>query len=88
MKNSPKLSVGDKTKNKQVVPRRIAPTKLDTLQHVRTELGAIYRQAKTGIISTTDLTRYCYALGEIRKIIIDLDIETRLSALEARHANH
>lgn len=66
-------------------PCRVAPIKLDTLRHIRDEMGRVYREARAGRIDTQDLTRFVYALDKLRAVVADLDLERRVAALEAAH---
>jgi len=56
---------------------------LTKLSHLRTELAALYREARTGKIDTQDATRLAYLLQILAKIIETGDIEKRLEQLEA-----
>ena len=90
LENTAMATSGGKTKKAEAVlyPPRLRPTKLDTIKNVRTELGRLYRDAREGRIATADATRLAFILGEIRKAIVDADIEARLTALESDHANY
>lgn len=56
---------------------------LTKLSHVRTEVAALYREARRGQIDTQDATRLAYLLQILAKIIETGDIERRLELLEA-----
>ena len=62
---------------------RTPPIKLDTLRHLRDELGRVYREARVGKIATQDATRLAYMLGQLREVVMAMDIESRIAALEA-----
>jgi hypothetical protein len=67
-----------KLKSKSVP--RVGP--LNTVGHVVTELGKVYRAARAGRLDTLDGTRLASVLREIRSAIESDDIEKRLTALE------
>ena len=56
--------------------------KLDTVVGVRQEQALIYREARTGKLETSDLTKLMYCLNIIRQTIESGEIEVRLDALE------
>jgi hypothetical protein len=58
--------------------------KLDTLTGVRQEMARIYRASRRGEMSTTDLTRFVFALQAIARVISNSDLEQRIRLLEAR----
>lgn len=62
---------------------RTPPIKLDSLRNLRDELGRVYREARCGRIPTQDATRLAFILGQLRELVVVMDIETRLAALEA-----
>jgi hypothetical protein len=61
---------------------RVRPIRLDTLSAIRTELGSIYRLARAGRITTSDLTKFAYTLRQLADMTALVDLELRLSALE------
>lgn len=61
---------------------RTPPIKLDTLRHLRDELGRVYREARVGKIATQDATRLAFMLGQLRETVMAMDIESRIAALE------
>lgn len=69
----------------RLVRARVQPIKLATLRDLRDELGRLYRQARSGIIQTQDATRLAFVLGQLRELLVVIDIEERLKALEERH---
>lgn len=79
----------DGASGKPDTPRllRTPPVKLHTLQNIRDELGRVYRQARIGKLPTQDATRLAYLLGEMRQMIMAMDIEARITQLE-RNRNH
>jgi hypothetical protein len=67
-----------------LVPR-VAPlqrTPLKTLEHVKRELGRVYRAMKAGAIEHADGTKRAYVLGQLSDVIEKADLERRLEALE------
>jgi len=80
--------VGKKTKlaaRQQLVVVKVPQIPLATLQHVRNELARIYREARCGLLDPSDLTKFSFSLGELRKLIVDMDLEARIAALENNH---
>ncbi len=55
---------------------------LDTANDVKRELSKLYREARSGLVATSDATKLGWLLGEIRKTIETNDIEQRLEQLE------
>lgn len=55
---------------------------LDTANDVKRELSKLYREARSGIVATSDATKLGWLLGEIRKTIETSDIEKRIEQLE------
>lgn len=56
--------------------------KLDTANDVKKELSKLYREARSGLVATSDATKLGWLLGEIRKTIETSDIEKRIEQLE------
>lgn len=68
--NRAHVTVEGTTGNPVLPPRRrVRPIRLDTLSAVRTELAAVYRLARHGHISTSDLTRLAYTLRILSDLI-------------------
>lgn len=80
----PVTMAGETGKAVSTPAKRIPPIKLDTLRNIRDEMGRVYREARAGSIDTRDLTRFCFALTQLRDVVIALDIEIRIEALEGR----
>ena len=59
---------------------RIGP--LDTVGHVVTELGRVYRMARRGEMDMADAKSCTYVLREVRCALEASDIERRLDLLE------
>ena len=55
---------------------------LDTANDVKKELSRLYREARSGLVATSDATKLGWLLGEIRKTIETSDIEKRIEELE------
>ena len=62
------------------IPRQRTPLK--TLEHVKAELGRVYRGMKSGAIAHEDGTKRAFVLGQLGKVIEMADLERRLEALE------
>ena len=58
--------------------------RLNTIGHVASELGKIYRSARKGDLDCLDAVRLAGVLRELRSTIELGDIERRLAALEAQ----
>jgi hypothetical protein len=86
MQNRQPATIDGGTGKVVLVPRRIAPIKLDTLRHIRDEMGRIYREARNGKMDTQDLTRLCFALDKLKDIAVAIDFETRIGALEEKES--
>ena len=64
---------------------------LDTLAGVRTEMVRLYRLALNGKIRSDEMTRFIYALKEIRACLeaeILTDVQQRLALLSRDTDNH
>jgi len=64
---------------------------LDTLAGVRTEMARLYRLALNGRIPSDEMTRFIYALKEIRACLeaeILTDVQQRLAVLSRDIGNH
>lgn len=66
---------------------RTPPIKLDSLRNLRDELGRVYREARIGKIQTQDATRLAFILGQLRELVMAMEIESRIAALEAANGN-
>ena len=56
--------------------------RLGTIKQIRSELGAVYRLARTGKIASGEATRLCYILNILANMTLDADIEGRIETLE------
>ena len=61
---------------------------LTKMQHVRAELAAVYREARTGKLHVADGTRLCFILQVLAKIIEGGELEQRIEALEAAQGDN
>lgn len=67
-----------------LAPTRTPPIKLDTLRNLRDEMGRVYRETRAGKIQTQDATRLVFVLDKLRDVLMAMDIEKRIEALEER----
>ena len=58
--------------------------KLNALEDVRREMASVYREARGGIIDTSEAGRLAYILSGIDKLIEATDIEKRLQLMERK----
>jgi hypothetical protein len=83
------MSLTQKPKAEVLPPRNgIA---LDTLAGVRSEMARLYRLALNGRIRSDEMTRFIYALKEIRACLeaeILTDVQHRLASLSRDMENH
>lgn len=63
-------------------PSRNRPGALNSLRRVRSELAAVYRDARVGRISAAELTRFAYALNVLARLLESEQQEARIEALE------
>ncbi|MDR2875419.1 MAG: hypothetical protein LBV44_05765 [Methylobacillus sp.] len=70
------------TQTVMVLPTPVRKINLHNLVAVRTEAAAVYRGMRSGDIKSQDGARLIYALGEIKKMFIEIEFEQRLRALE------
>ena len=63
--------------------RNVRIGRLDTVGHVVTELGKVYRATRQGKMDMGDAKSLTYVLREIRCALEAGDLERRLDALEA-----
>lgn len=82
--NRPPATLDGQTGNVVSTPRRerVRPIRLDTLAAIRSELGTVYRLARTGRISTSDLTKFAFALRQLADMTVALELEARITRLE------
>lgn len=59
--------------------------KLDTLQDVRREMAKVYREARSGLVTSSDATKLVWVLQAVGKVIEGSDLEQRIEALEKQH---
>ncbi len=59
---------------------------LDTVSDVKREMAKVYREARSGIIGTQDLTKLTWCLQAVAKVIETSDIEQRIEQLEQQAA--
>jgi hypothetical protein len=62
-------------------PRKI---KLNAQEDVKREMAKLYREARGGIIDTSEAGRLAYILSGIGKLIEATDIEKRLEQMERK----
>jgi hypothetical protein len=82
MGNRQPLTVDGKTGNVVLAPTRTPPIKLDSLRHLRDEMGRVYREARAGKIDPQHASRLVFMLGELRKLHEAIELEERIEALE------
>lgn len=82
MGNRQPLTLDSKTGNVVLTPTRTPPIKLDSLRHLRDEMGRVYREARAGKLNPQDATRLVFVLGELRKLYEAIELEERIAALE------
>ena len=84
-----RMSLTQKPKVEVLSPRNKMP--LDTLVGVRGEMARLYRLALNGRIASDEMTRFIYALKEIRACLeaeILTDVQQRLVVLSRNMDNH
>ena len=59
-------------------------TKLNELEDVRREMARVYREARGGMIDSSEAGRLAYILTGIGKLIEATEIEKRLSQMERK----
>lgn len=84
MANRPLATIDSKSGKAVMTIPRTPPLKLDSLRSIRDELGRVYRQARVGKLDTQDGTRLVYMLDKLRDLVIVIELEERLTALEER----
>jgi len=55
---------------------------LDTVQDVKREMAKVYRECRSNMIDAQTGTKLTWILGEIKKTIVDNELEQRIEALE------
>jgi hypothetical protein len=83
------MSLSQKPKAEVLSPRN--KMALDTLVGIRGEMARLYRLALNGRIPSDEMTRFIYALKEIRACLEAetlIDVEQRLAALSRDMGNH
>jgi hypothetical protein len=63
-------------------PRRI---NLDSLDNVRREVARLYREARSGMLPTSEATRLAFLLQVLAKLHEVTTLERRIAALEVAH---
>ena len=84
------MTLTHKPKSEVLPPSRNAVA-LDTLAGVRTEMSRLYRLALNGRIRSDEMTRFIYALKEIRACLeaeLLTDVQQRLVLLSRDMDNH
>ena len=56
---------------------------LSTSQQIRKEMSKIYRESRSGLLPTNDLTKLIYSLNLINRVLETGDLEQRLEKLES-----
>src|SRR6476620_6988265 len=83
------MSLVNKSKAEVLPPRNAMA--LDTLAGVRSEMSRLYRLALNGRIRSDEMTRFIYALKEIRACLEAetlVDVQQRLALLSRDMDNH
>jgi hypothetical protein len=83
------MSLNSNAKAEVLTPRNAMA--LDTLAGVRAEMARLYRLALNGRIRSDEMTRFIYALKEIRACLEAetlIDVQQRLAALSRDMDNH
>ena len=58
-------------------------TKLDSVGAIRREMGVVYREGRQGKITPTDMNKFVWALRTLADLILNIEIEGRVEALES-----
>ena len=66
----------------KLVPTPRVTIHLKTIDHLRLEMGKVYREMRSGDLDSQTGSRLVYVLGEIRKLIELADLEKRIEQLE------
>lgn len=64
------------------------PGALSKLRHWREELARVYRDGRTGVITTKDMSRLAYVLRLGADMTQEEDFEARIEVLEAQAPKH
>ena len=83
------MSLAPKSKTEVLSPRNAVA--LDTLSGVRSEMARLYRLGLNGKIRSDEMTRFIYALKEIRACLeaeLLTDVQQRLVLLSRDMDNH
>lgn len=64
------------------LPQQKGSIALTKMNHVRSELARVYREARTGKMDTSEATKLTYILQVLAKIIEGGELEQRIEALE------
>ena len=83
------MSLSQKPKAEVLPPRNAMA--LDTLAGVRGEMARLYRLGLNGKIRSDEMTRFIYALKEIRACLeaeVLIDVQQRLNVLSRNMGNH
>ena len=83
------MSLSEKPKSEVLSPRNAMS--LDTLAGVRGEMARLYRMGLNGKIRSDEMTRFIYALKEIRACLEAetlTDVQQRLAVLSQDIGNH
>ncbi len=65
---------------------KIRVGRLDTIGHVASELGKLYRKARRGEADVADASKMATMLGTLRQCLEAGDLEQRVIELEKRNA--
>ena len=63
----------------QGTPSRV---RLGTIKHIKDEMARVYREARMGLLKTSEATRLIYILAQMSTLIRDHEIEKRVELLE------
>ncbi len=63
----------------QGTPSRV---RLGTIKHIKDEMARVYREARMGLLKTSEATRLIYILAQMSTLIRDHELEQRITALE------
>ena len=80
--NRQPVTVDSDTGKAIATPKRKKHIKLDTIADVKNELARTYRATKAGDIAPEVGSRLTFMLGTIGKLIVDAELEARVTALE------
>lgn len=73
--------------NKTATPgRRLRPA-LNTLARIRDEMGRVYRACRNGEVAMADGSRLIYMLDRMARLLVDVELEKRIEALERNNAD-